>query len=52
MTFVANVVIADPTRVDLLPRSNTIQGFVTFDATQVKEKSYRNRHLTNQFLPN
>jgi len=38
-------------QVDLLPRSCTTQGFVTFDTTQAKEKSYHNQHPTNQFFP-
>jgi len=46
-----DVVIIDPTHVDLLPRFCTIQGFVAFDAAQAKKRSYRNRHSTNQFLP-
>jgi hypothetical protein len=46
----ANIVIADPTQADLLPRSCTIQGLTTFDITQAKEKNYHNRHLIDQFL--
>jgi hypothetical protein len=46
----ANVVIIDPTRVDLLPRSCVIQRFVASDAVQAKEKSYHNQHSTDQFL--
>jgi len=46
-----NVVIVDPTWVNLLPQFCAIQGFVAFDVTQVKEKSYRNRHPINQFFP-
>jgi hypothetical protein len=37
-----DVVIADPTRADLLPQSCTTQGFTTLDAAQTKERSYRN----------
>jgi len=47
----AEVVIVDPTLVNLLPQSFTNQGFVALDATQPKKKSYCNRHPTNQFLP-
>jgi hypothetical protein len=47
----ANVIIVNPTWADLLPRSCTTQGFVTLDAIQAKEKSYHNRHPTNQFFP-
>jgi hypothetical protein len=47
----ANIVIIDPTRVDLFLQSCTIQGLATFDAAQAKEKNYRELHPTNQFLP-
>jgi hypothetical protein len=47
----ANVVIVDPTQMNLLPRSYTTQGFVASDAVEAKERSYCNRHLTNQFFP-
>jgi len=47
----ANVVIVDPTQADLLPQSCAIQGFVTFNAAQAKERNYRNRHPCDQFLP-
>jgi hypothetical protein len=46
-----DVVIVDPMWVNLFPWSCATQRFVTFDAAQVKEKSYYNWHLTNQFLP-
>jgi hypothetical protein len=46
-----DVVIVNPTRADLLPRSCTIQGFVASDVTQAKERSYCNQHPTNQFIP-
>jgi hypothetical protein len=46
-----NIVVAYPTRTDLLPPSCAIQGFVTSDAAQTKEKNYCNRHPTNQFFP-
>jgi hypothetical protein len=46
-----DVVIVDPTRVDLLPRSCAIEGFVAFDVTQAKERSYHNWHPNDQFLP-
>jgi len=32
-----NVVIANPTQVDLLPRSYATQGFVVFDTAQAKK---------------
>jgi hypothetical protein len=46
-----DVVIANPTQVDLFFRSYATQGFVTFDAAQAKERNYRNQHPTDQFLP-
>jgi hypothetical protein len=47
----ADIVIVDPTWVDLFPWSYATQGFVNFDVTQAKEMSYRNQDPTNQFLP-
>jgi len=38
-------------QVDLFPRSCAIQGFVALHATQAKERSYRNQHPIDQFLP-
>jgi len=38
----ANVIIANPMRTDLLPQSCATQGFVASNAAQVKERSYRN----------
>jgi hypothetical protein len=46
----ANVVVVDATQTYLFLGSCTIQRFVVFDAIQVKEKSYYNRHPTNQFF--
>ncbi len=46
-----NVVIVDPTRTNLFPRSCTIQRFIAFDAVQAKKRSYRDLHPINQFLP-
>jgi len=37
-----DVVIRGLIRTDLFPRSCAIQGFVTFDATQAKERSFHN----------
>jgi hypothetical protein len=48
---VAGVIIANPTRANLLPQSYTIQGFVASNAVQAKEMNYCNQHPTNQFLP-
>jgi hypothetical protein len=47
----ANIVITNPTRIDLLPQSCATQGFVASDATQANERSYCNWHPINQFLP-
>jgi hypothetical protein len=47
----ANVVVVDPTQAYLLPRSCTTQGFTIFNVAQAKERSYRNQHPINQFLP-
>jgi hypothetical protein len=46
-----DVVIIDPTRMDLFFRSCATQGFATFDATQAKKRGYHNQHPTNPFLP-
>ncbi len=35
-----NIVIVDPTCVDLFPQSCTTQGFATFDVAQTKEMNY------------
>jgi hypothetical protein len=49
--ILANVVIANPTRTNLLPQSCTTQGFVASNAIQAKKMNYYNQHPTNQFLP-
>jgi hypothetical protein len=46
-----NIIIIDPTQAYLLPQSCTTQRFITFNVTQIKERSYCNQHPTNQFLP-
>jgi hypothetical protein len=46
-----NVVIVDPTQMDLLPQSCATQGFATSNAIQAKEQSYHDRHPVDQFLP-
>jgi hypothetical protein len=46
----ADIVIANSMWVDLFSQSCTIQGFVAFDVTQVKENSYCNQHHIDQFL--
>jgi hypothetical protein len=38
----ANFVITDPMKMDLLPQSCTTQVFVTFDVIQAKKKNYHN----------
>ncbi len=45
-----NVVIADPTRADLLRQSCVTQRFVAFEVVQAKERSYSDRHPTDHFL--
>jgi len=47
----ADIVIVNLTWANLFPRSYTTQGFTTFDVAQAKERSYRNWHPTDQFLP-
>ncbi len=44
--ILVDIVIVNPMWADLLPWSYTIQGFVVFNATQAKEKDYRNQHPT------
>jgi hypothetical protein len=46
-----DIVIVDPMRVDLFFRSCASQGFATFYGVQAQQKSYRNQHLIDQFLP-
>jgi hypothetical protein len=46
-----DIVIANPTWVDLLPQSCATQGFVAFDVAQVEEWRYCDQHLIDQFLP-
>jgi hypothetical protein len=46
-----DIVITNPTRANLFPRSCTTQGFVVWGATQAKERSYYNRHPIDQILP-
>jgi hypothetical protein len=48
--IVVDIVITDPTWVDLLPQFCTTQGFVTFDAARTKKRSYYKQHLVDQFL--
>jgi hypothetical protein len=49
--ILTNVVIVDPTWTYLFPWFCAIQGFVVSNAAQAKERSYRNWHPTDQFLP-
>jgi hypothetical protein len=46
-----DVIIADPTRANLLLRSCATQGFDASNVVQAKKRSYHNQHLVNQFLP-
>ncbi len=42
-----DIVIVDSMQVYLFPQSCVIQGFVAFDVTQTKERSYCNQHFVN-----
>jgi hypothetical protein len=46
-----NVVVIDPTHVDLLPRSCTTQGILASNVIQAKERSYHDQHLIDLFVP-
>jgi hypothetical protein len=46
-----NIIIANPTQMNLFPQSHAIQEFVASNATQAKKKSYRNQHPIDHFLP-
>jgi hypothetical protein len=46
-----NVIIVDPTWMDLLPWYCATQGFAASNVVQAKEKNYCNQHPTDQFLP-
>ncbi len=46
-----DIIIVDPTHADLVFQSYTTQGFVASDVFQVKERSYCDQHLIDQFLP-
>jgi hypothetical protein len=46
-----DIVIVNPTRVDLLPQSCATQRFAAFNAAQAKKRSYCNQHHVDQFLP-
>ncbi len=46
-----DIVIVNPTCVDLFPQSCTTQGFATSNIAQAKERSYYDQHPTYQFLP-
>jgi len=48
---IVNIVIANPTYVDLFIRSCTTQKFVASNAILAQKKNYRNWHPINQFLP-
>jgi len=46
-----DIVIANPTWMDLFPRFCATQGFITFNITQGKKRNYCNWHPIDQFLP-
>jgi hypothetical protein len=45
-----DVVIVDPTQTNLFSLSYTTQRVVACDATQAKERNYRNQHRIDQFF--
>jgi hypothetical protein len=45
-----NVIIVDPTWMDLLRRSCTTQSFIAYEVAQAKKRSYHHWHPTNHFL--
>jgi hypothetical protein len=47
----ANVVIVDPTTVDLVFQTASFHGVVTTMVTQAKEGFYHDRHPTYMFIP-
>ncbi len=49
--YLTDVVIVDLMFVDLFPRSCITHRFVASNATQAKERNYRDRHPIDQFLP-
>jgi hypothetical protein len=48
--ILVNIVIVDPTQMDLLPQSCATQRFITFDVIQAKKRNYRNQHPIDQFF--
>jgi hypothetical protein len=48
---IVDIIIANPTRTNLLPRSCATQGFESSNAIQTKEKNYHDQHPTNQIFP-
>jgi hypothetical protein len=46
----ADIVIVDPTQMDLLPQFCAIQRFATSNVIQAKEKNYCNQHPIDQFF--
>ncbi len=49
--ILVDIVIADPTRANLLLQSYAIQGFATSGVAQTKERNCCNWHPIDQFLP-
>jgi hypothetical protein len=45
-----DIVIANPTQVDLFLQFYTTQGFVASNVVQAKERNYPNQHCTDQCL--
>jgi hypothetical protein len=48
--ILADVIIVNPMQADLLPQSCATQIFVASNVAQAKERSYCDRHPTNQFF--
>jgi hypothetical protein len=49
--ILVNIIIVNPTCVNLLPQFFTTQKFVTSNAAQAKEMSYHDQHPTDQIFP-
>jgi hypothetical protein len=45
-----DIIIIDPTWMNLLPQSYATKGFVASNTTQTKNRNYRDQHPIDQFL--
>ncbi len=50
-SYLIDILIDDPMHADLIFQSYITQQFVNSNATQTKENSYHDQHLTDQFFP-